>query len=58
MKILVTGKNGYLGKSILNKLKGYDLVGVGMEDFDLSNREETKNILKVNILIWFYIPPM
>ena len=46
MKILVTGKNGYLGKSILNKLKGYDLVGVGREDFDLSNREETKKYFK------------
>ena len=46
MKILVTGKNGYLGKSILNKLTGYDLVGVGREDFDLSDREETKKYFK------------
>lgn len=46
MRILVTGKNGYLGKSILKKLNGYDLVGVGREDFDLSNREETKKYFK------------
>ena len=46
MKILVTGKNGYIGKSILNKLKGYDIVGIGREDFDLSNREATKKYFK------------
>ena len=46
MKILVTGKNGYVGKSIINKLKGYDIVGIGREDFDLTNRSETKEYFK------------
>ena len=39
MKILVTGKNGYVGKSIINKLKGYDITGVGRDDFDLTNKQ-------------------
>ena len=46
MKILVTGKNGYVGKSIINKLKGYDITGVGRDDFDLTNKEETIDYFK------------
>tara|TARA_R110001592_G_scaffold290354_2_gene559473 strand:- start:18 stop:803 length:786 start_codon:yes stop_codon:yes gene_type:complete len=52
MKILVTGKNGYVGSSILSKLDSlFDFtypnfyVGVGREDFDLTNREETSKFL-------------
>ena len=43
MRILVTGKNGYIGSSIINKLKHYhhDIVGVGREDFDITDREST-----------------
>tara|TARA_R100001509_G_scaffold165772_1_gene149976 strand:+ start:4443 stop:5204 length:762 start_codon:yes stop_codon:yes gene_type:complete len=46
MKILVTGKNGYVGKSIINKLKGYDITGVGRDDFDLTNKQETIDYFK------------
>ena len=43
MRILVTGKNGYIGSSIINKLKAYNynITGVGREDFDLTDREST-----------------
>jgi len=46
MKILVTGKNGYVGKSIISKLKGYDITGVGRDDFNLSNRKQTSKFFK------------
>lgn len=47
MRILVTGKNGYIGKSIINKLsKSYTLVGIGRDDFDLNNREATDTWFK------------
>jgi nucleoside-diphosphate-sugar epimerase len=43
MKILVTGKNGYIGSSIINKLEAYNynITGVGREDFDLTDRKST-----------------
>lgn len=43
MRILVTGKNGYVGSSIINKLKAYnyDVIGVGRDDFDLTDRKST-----------------
>ena len=51
MKILVTGKNGYVGSSIINKLQysdqvPYDIIGVGRDDFDLTNRIETKEFFR------------
>ena len=47
MKILVTGKNGYIGSSIINKLKAYNynITGVGREDFDLTDRKSTNTYL-------------
>tara|TARA_R110001606_G_scaffold39708_1_gene109185 strand:- start:1398 stop:2183 length:786 start_codon:yes stop_codon:yes gene_type:complete len=52
MRILITGKNGYVGSSLLSKLDSlFDFtypnfyIGVGREDFDLTNREETTNFL-------------
>lgn len=42
MRVLVTGKNGYIGKSIVNKLKNnYNITAVGRDDFDLNDREAT-----------------
>jgi nucleoside-diphosphate-sugar epimerase len=48
MRTLVTGKNGYVGSSIINKLKAYnyDVIGVGRDDFDLTDRESTNNYFK------------
>lgn len=51
MRILVTGKNGYIGKSIIRKLNrsytfpnnDYTIIGVGRDDFDLSSREATNS---------------
>jgi nucleoside-diphosphate-sugar epimerase len=47
MKVLVTGKNGYIGKSIVNKLgKNYTITAIGRDNFDLSNRELTNNFFQ------------
>ena len=41
MKILITGGNGYIAKSLANKLNGVTLIT--RKDFDLTNREATNN---------------
>ena len=42
MKILITGKNGYIGKSIHSYLHAkYDITTVGRQDFDLTDPFET-----------------
>ena len=52
MRILVTGKNGYVGSSLLTKLKSHFdftypsfIIGVGRDDFDLADRESTTNFI-------------
>jgi UDP-glucose 4-epimerase len=45
MKILVTGKNGYIGSSLISKLD-YEITSIGREDFDLTDREATNNWFK------------
>lgn len=52
MRILVTGKNGYVGSSLLSKLDSlFDFtypnfyVGVGRDDFDLTDRKSTTDFL-------------
>lgn len=43
MKILITGKSGYVAKSLYNALKDkYEITVVGRQDFDLSNFVDTK----------------
>ena len=48
MRVLVTGKNGFIGSNLIKKLQyyGYDTLGIGRDDFDLTNREETNNWLE------------
>ena len=46
MRVLITGKNGYIAKSLISKLKGYDIVAVGRDDFDLTDREATNEWFK------------
>ena len=47
MKILITGKNGYVGKSIYSYLYAkYDITIVGRQDFDLTNWNETNKWFK------------
>lgn len=43
MRVLVTGKNGFIGSNLIKKLQyyGYDTYGVGRDDFDLTDREQT-----------------
>ena len=45
MRVLVTGKNGFIGSNLIKKLQyyGYDTLGIGRDDFDLTSREETNN---------------
>ena len=45
MKILVTGKNGFVGKNLSNQL-GYEITSIGREDFNLTDREATNNWFK------------
>ena len=41
-KILITGINGYIGKSLYNTLKDkYDITGISRDNFDLTNKEST-----------------
>tara|TARA_R110000772_G_scaffold67262_2_gene149346 strand:- start:2575 stop:3363 length:789 start_codon:yes stop_codon:yes gene_type:complete len=54
MRILITGKNGYIGKSLIRKLNqsytfpnsDYTIIGVGRDDFDLNDREATNKWFK------------
>jgi nucleoside-diphosphate-sugar epimerase len=47
MKILITGKNGYIAKSLANKLKEkHSVIGIGRDDFDLTDRESTNRWFK------------
>jgi GDP-L-fucose synthase len=42
MKILITGGNGYVAKSLYNALKDkYDVTAITRDNFDLTNREST-----------------
>lgn len=46
-RILITGKNGYIAKSLANKLKEkHSIVGIGRDDFDLTDRETTNEWFK------------
>lgn len=46
-KILVTGGNGYIAKSIVSLLHNeYDITSISRSDFDLSNREQTDKYFK------------
>jgi len=47
MNILITGKNGYIAKSLANKLnEKYSVVGIGKDNFDLTDRESTNEWFK------------
>lgn len=41
LKILITGKNGYIAKSLISNLKGYSIVSIGRDDFELTNQNDT-----------------
>lgn len=46
-RILITGKNGYIAKALANKLKvNHLIIGIGIDDFDLTNREATNEWFK------------
>lgn len=36
MKVLITGKNGFIGKNLSKKLN-YEITNIGREDFDLTD---------------------
>jgi len=41
MRLLITGKNGYIASSLKERLKGYNITSISREDFDLTNKELT-----------------
>ena len=44
MKILITGTNGYVGKSLYNALKDeYNVTGLTRNNFDLTDADATFN---------------
>jgi dTDP-4-dehydrorhamnose reductase len=47
MKVLVTGADGQLGYDVVKKLKELNIehIGVDKEDFDLTNKKETKDFI-------------
>ena len=46
MKILITGTNGYVGKSLCNNLKEYNLTCINRKICDLTNSEQVNNFFK------------
>lgn len=47
MRVLVTGVKGQLGYDVVKRFKhiGIDAIGVDVDDFDLTNREQTKSYI-------------
>ena len=48
MNILITGGNGYIAKSLIDKLKHlstYNITSITREDFDLTNKSHTDKYL-------------
>lgn len=49
IKILITGGNGYIGKSLFNALKGdYNIESVGRDYLDLTDRDQVSDFLSDN----------
>jgi nucleoside-diphosphate-sugar epimerase len=42
LKILITGKNGYIASSLIKNLKNHFIFSIGRDDFDLKNENDTK----------------
>ena len=51
MKILITGTNGYVGKSLCHGLNDYNITGINRKICDLTNFDQVNNFLKINILM-------
>jgi nucleoside-diphosphate-sugar epimerase len=41
LKILITGKNGYIASSLIKNLKNHLIISIGRDDFDLKNENDT-----------------
>lgn len=49
MNILITGKNGYIAKSLINEISSYNKITlIGREDFDLTSSIQTNNFFNNN----------
>lgn len=46
MKVLITGANGYIAKSLSNNLTEYNITTITRQDFDLVNRNATNDWFK------------
>ena len=52
MKILITGGNGYVAKSLFKALSNkYKVTSITRKDFDLTNKEETAEWFKGKFLM-------
>ena len=46
MKILITGTNGYVGKSLCYGLNDYNITGINRKICDLTNSDQVDNFFK------------
>ena len=46
MKILITGINGYVGKSLCYGLKNHNITGINRKICDLTNSDQVNNFFK------------
>ena len=54
MKVLLTGANGMLAKSVKNKFKNYEIIGTDVSELDITKLEDVKEYvsrLKPDIII-------
>lgn len=53
MNILITGKNGYIAKMLINELSTYhSITSIGRDDFDLTNSDKTNKFFKFKNIIY------
>ena len=53
MNILITGKNGYIAKMLIDDLDDYyNITAIGRDDFDLTDRDKTNEFFKSNNVIY------
>ena len=48
MKVLVTGKDGFIGKHLVSSLGGMDIISVGRSDIDLTNRAQVNALFELH----------
>lgn len=49
MKVLITGKNGFVGKQLTSSLTDVEIVSVGRADLDLTNKSQVNALFESNV---------